>query len=100
LKSNSTRLYEKLLDILFNYYAPTLDTLHAETRSLKRALVLNKLGMQHSASHLSEAVIISTIEDHNYIKYLEAFDLRLQFAFEQEDMSYLYQYISEYRTQK
>ena len=100
LKSNSTRLYEKILDILFNYYAPKVDTLNTETRLLKRALVLNKLGMQHYASTLSETVINSTIEDHNYLKCLEAFDLRLQFAFEQEDMSYLHHYMLEYREQK
>lgn len=100
LKSNSTRLYDKLLDILFSYYAPKVDTLNSETRLLKRALVLNKLGMRHAASHLSEEVISNTIQDHNYIKCLEAFDLRLQFAFEQEDMSYLHHYMSEYRAQK
>ena len=88
LKSNVTRLQQRILDILFQFHEDELPNSDESTRKLKRAKVLIHKGFYAEGVKLLDKIVHEE-DDYDYLTKIEALELKLDSAIKFVDMDYL-----------
>jgi len=88
LKGNATRLYYKLLDILFLLYKDVLYENEHDNRLIKRSQVLFHKGFyEEGVKQLNK--VIYTDDSYSYLLRIEGIELKLKAAMKYSDVDYL-----------
>lgn len=97
-KSNSTKLYYKVLDILHQYHLNSeLLLLNEEELNIKRSKILYSKGFYNEADKLISKVIARSHEN-NRLSKIEAIELKLQHAINKGDVNYLSEQFNDDKT--
>ncbi len=88
ISGNSTRLYYKILDILYQFHEDELPNSDNSLKNLKRAKVLIFKGQYKEGTKLLDKVILQSSK-YDYLIKMEALELRLNSAIEVVDVDYL-----------
>lgn len=88
ISGNSTRLYYKILDILYQFHEEELPNSDESLKNLKRAKLLIFKGLYKEGVKLITKIINQTSK-HDYLIKMEAFELRLNSAIKYVDIDYL-----------
>lgn len=88
ISGNTTRLYYKIIDILFQFHEEELPNSGSSFKNLNRAKVLIHKGLYKEGVKLLDKVI-SHSSNYDYLTKMEALELRLNSAIKFIDVDYL-----------
>jgi len=88
ISGNSTRLYYKIIDILYQFHENELPNSDSSFKNLKRAKVLLLKGQYKEGIKLLDKIITQTAK-YDYLLKMEALELKLNSAIEAIDVDYL-----------
>lgn len=88
ISGNSTRLYYKVIDILYQFHEEELPNSDGSLKNLKRAKVLIFKGLYKEGIKLLDK-IINHASKYDYLIKMEALELKLNSAIESVDVDYI-----------